>query len=141
MKRLRNNNMVTISENALNIFLIFRLLYWIGFGILFCAFALAIIQSGANGEQTRTIIARSIKTDDGTAGFLLSEMSIYFLPAIFVSLFIAVIALAMIGRKVVTLLPHDGKPGQEFSRFRFTFVLMACSLIAPPLFFGSLLLI
>ena len=133
--------MVTISENALNIFLIFRLLYWIGFGILFCAFSLAIIQSGANGEQTRSIIAHSVKTDDGTASFLLSEMSSYFLPVIFVSLFIAVIALAVIGRKVVTLLPADGKPGEEFSRFRFTFVLMACSLIAPPLFFGSLLLI
>ena len=140
-RRLRNNVMVSISRNALSIFFIFRLLYWIGFGILICAFLLAIIQSGANGEQTRMIIARSVKTGDGTANFLLSEMSIYFLPIIFVSLFIAVIALAVIGRKVVTLLPVDGKPSQEFTRFRFTFVMMACSLIAPPLAFGSLLLI
>ena len=140
-KRLRSNPLVTISKSALNVFFIFRLLYWIGFGILFCAFLLAIIQSGANGEQTRMIIARSVKTGDGTANFLLSEMSIYFLPIIFVSLFIAVIALAVIGRKVVTLLPDDGKPSQEFTKFRFTFVMMACSLIAPPLAFGSLLLL
>jgi hypothetical protein len=140
-RRLRNNAMVNISKNALNIFFLFRLMYWIGFGILICAFLLAIIQSGANGEQTRMIIARSLKTGDRTASLLLSEMSVYFLPIIFASLFIAVIALAVIGRKVVTLLPNDGKPGQEFSRFRFTFVMMACSLIIPPLAFGSLLLI
>jgi len=138
---LRNNAMISISKTALNIFFIMRLIYWIGFGILICAFLLAIIQSGVNGEQTRGIIARSLITGDGTANFLLSEMSVYFLPIIFVSLFIAVIALAVIGRKVVTLLPEDGKPSQEFSRFRFTFVMMACSLIAPPLVFGSLLLI
>ncbi len=140
-RRLRSNALISISKNALNIFFIFRLFYWIGFGILICAFLLAIIQSGANGEQTRMIIARSVKTGDGTANFLLSEMSTYLLPVIFASLFIAVIALAVIGRKVVTLLPSDGKPGQEFSRFRFTFVMMACSLIAPPLAFGSLLLL
>ena len=140
-RHLRKNAMVSISKNTLNIFLIFRLIYWIGFGILICAFILAIIQSGANGEQTRMIIARSVKTGDGTANFLLSEMSTYFLPIIFVSLFIAVIALAVIGRKVVTLLPDDGKPAQEFTRFRFTFVMMASSLIAPPLAFGSLLLL
>ncbi len=141
LRRLRKNALISISKNALNVFLIFRLFYWIGFGILICAFLLAIIQSGANGEQTRMIIARSVKTGDGTANFLLAEMSTYFLPVIFVSLFIAVIALAVIGRKVVTLLPEDGKPSQEFTRFRFTFVMMACSLIAPPLAFGSLLLL
>ena len=140
-RHLRKNTLITISKGALNIFFIFRLIYWIGFGILICAFLLAIIQSGANGEQTRMIIARSVKTGDGTANFLLSEMSTYFLPIIFISLFIAVIALAVIGRKVVTLLPDDGKPAQEFSRFRFTFVMMASSLIAPPLAFGSLLLL
>ncbi len=141
LRRLRKNALISISKNALNVFLIFRLFYWIGFGILICAFLLAIIQSRANGEQTRMIIARSVKTGDGTANFLLAEMSTYFLPVIFVSLFIAVIALAVIGRKVVTLLPEDGKPSQEFTRFRFTFVMMACSLIAPPLAFGSLLLL
>jgi hypothetical protein len=139
--RLRSNAMINISLRSLTIFLISRLIYWIGFGILTAAFILALIQSGSGGEQTRGLIARSVATADGTAKFILSDMSNYLLPLIFVSLFVAVIALGMIGRKVVTLLPEDGKPGVEFSRFRFTFVMLAMSLIFPPLLFGSLLLV
>lgn len=138
---LSKHELILLSKNALYVFLIFRLLYWIGFGVLICAFILALLQTGSGGEQTRGIIARSLTTGDGTANFLLSQMSIYFLPAIFISLFVSVIALAIIGRKVVTLLPQESKPGREFTRFRFTFVIMACSLIAPPLAFGSLLLL
>lgn len=138
---LNKHALIILSKKALTIFLIFRLIYWIGFGILICAFVLALLQTGSGGEQTRGIIARSLTTGDGTANFLLSQMSVYFLPVIFISLFISVIALGIIGRKVVTLLPQGSKPGQEFSRFRFTFVILACSLIAPPLLFGSLLLI
>ena len=139
--RLRRNDMTNISLKVLNLFLIFRLIYWIGFGILIAAFLLAIIQSGGGGEQTRNLIAHSQVGGDRTANFLLSEMSNYFLPVIFISLFISVIALGIIGRKVVVLLPQDKKPGEEFTRFRFTFVLMALSLIIPPLIFGSLLLL
>lgn len=138
---LSKNELIILSKKALTTFLIFRLIYWIGFGILICAFILALLQTGTGGEQTRGIIARSLTTGDGTANFLLSQMSIYFLPVIFISLFILVLALGIIGRKVVTLLPEGSKPGQEFSRFRFTFVILVCSLIAPPLLFGSLLLI
>ena len=133
--------MIIISPKPLNVFLISRLIYWVGFGILTVAFLLAIIQSGSGGEQTRGLIARSANTGDRTANFILSDMSNYLLPLIFISLFIAVIALGLIGRKVVTLLPEEEKPGIEFSRFRFTFVLLALSLIFPPLLFGSLLLI
>ena len=138
---LRNNHMITISVRSLNIFLISRLIYWIGFGILTTAFLLALIQSGTGGEQTRGLIARSISTGDHTANFILSDMSNYLLPLIFISLFIAVIALGMIGRKVVTLLPEDTRPDEKFTRFRFTFVVMALSLMIPPLLFGSLLLV
>jgi hypothetical protein len=133
--------MINISIRSLTIFLISRLIYWIGFGILIAAFLLAVIQSGSGGEQTRGLIARAVATGDGTAKFILSDLSNYLLPLIFASLFVAVIALGMIGRKVVILLPEDGKPGIEFSRFRFTFVIMALSLIFPPLLFGSLLLV
>ncbi len=139
--RLRKNAMVTISPKTLTVFIISRFIYWFGFGILIAAFLLAINQFGANGAQTRENISRGVVAGDGTANFLLSEMSNYFLPVIFASLFIAVIGLAIIGRKVVVLLPEDKKPGEEFTRFRFTFVLMALSLIIPPLIFGSLLLI
>ncbi|MDP4220374.1 MAG: hypothetical protein Q8916_09555 [Bacteroidota bacterium] len=141
MHRLRSNALISRSARSLNVFLVFRFIYWVVFGILISAFLLAIIQTGAGGEQTRAIIARASKTGDGTANFLLSEMSNYFLPAVFVSLFIAVLALGVIGRNVVKLLPEDRRPGEEFSRFRFTFVMMASSLIAPPLAFGSLLLL
>jgi hypothetical protein len=125
----------------LTTFLISRLIYWIGFGILTAAFLLAIVQFGVNGQQTREMIAKSVQTPDGAANFLLSELSNYFLPIIFISLFIAVLALGIIGRKVVKMLPEEGKPGEEFTKFRFTFVLMALSLVFPPLAFGSLLLI
>lgn len=133
--------MINISIRSLNIFLISRFIYWIGFGILTAAFLLALIQSGSGGEKTRGLIARSINMGDQTANFILSDMSNYLLPLIFISLFIAVIALGMIGRKVVTLLPEDGRPDEKFTRFRFTFVVMALSLMIPPLLFGSLLLV
>jgi len=139
--RLRNNSLISISRQPLTVFLVSRLIYWIGFGILTAAFLLAIVQFGVNGQQTRELIAKSVQTADGTANFLLSEMSNFLLPVIFLSLFIAVLALGMIGRKVVKMLPEDKNPGEEFTRFRFTFVLMALSLIIPPLIFGSLLLI
>ncbi|MEP7235596.1 MAG: hypothetical protein ABI778_09895 [Ignavibacteriota bacterium] len=140
-KHLRSNPLINISVVSLNIFLISRLLYWIGFGILTAGFVLALIHSGTNGEQTRGLIATSSLSGDPTSKFILAELSNYLLPLIFLSLFIAVFALGMIGRKVVTLLPEDSKPGIEFSRFRFTFVLLALSLIIPPLIFGSLLLV
>jgi len=140
-KRLQQNMMINISTKPLTIFLVSRLVYWIGFGILTAAFVLALVQSGSGGEQTRGLIASSAAAGDNTAKFILSDMSNYLLPLIFVSLFVAVFALGLIGRKVVTLLPEDGKPGIEFTRFRFTFVLMALSLIIPPLLFGSLLLV
>jgi hypothetical protein len=139
--RLRQNTMMTISTRTLTIFLVSRMIYWIGFGILIAAFLLAILESGSGGEQTRSLIARSINTGDRTAEFILSDLSNYLLPIIFLSLFVAVFALGVIGRKVVVLLPEDGKPGIEFSRFRFTFVVLALSLIFPPLLFGSLLLL
>jgi hypothetical protein len=140
-KKLRNNSLISLSRQPLVVFLVSRLIYWIAFGILTASFLLAIIQYGVSGQQTREMIARSVKTPDGTVNFLLSEMSNYILPIIFISLFIAVIALGLIGRKVVTMLPQDKNPGEEFTRFRFTFVLMALSLIFPPLIFGSLLLL
>jgi hypothetical protein len=140
-RRLRANSLIGISRRPLTIFLVSRLIYWIGFGILTAAFLLAILQFGKSGQETRELIARSVQTSDGIANLFLSDMSNYLLPTIFASLFIAVIALAIIGRKVVTMLPQDKKPGEEFTRFRFTFVLMALSLIIPPLIFGSLLLI
>ena len=140
-RKLRANALIGISRRPLTIFLVSRLIYWIGFGILTAAFLLAIVQFGRSGQETRALIAQSVQTSDGIANFFLSEMSNYFLPIIFASLFIAVIALAIIGRKVVTMLPEDKKPGEEFTKFRFTFVLMALSLIIPPLLFGSLLLL
>ncbi len=139
-KHLKRNTLISISTKTLNLFLATRLVYWIGFGILIAGLLLGVIQTGG-GEQARTLIARSVKIGDGTTNFLLADMSNYFLPIIFLSLFVSVIALAIIGRKVVKLLPENDKPGEEFTRFRFTFVIMASSLIAPPLAFGSLLLL
>ena len=55
--RLRRNAMITISVKSLTVFLVSRLIYWIGFGILTAAFLLALIQSGNGGEQTRGLIA------------------------------------------------------------------------------------
>src|SRR5258708_2194548 len=70
---LRRNAMITISPASLTVFLVSRLIYWIGFGILTAAFLLALIQTGGGGEQTRGLIARSVNTGDGTAKFILSD--------------------------------------------------------------------
>jgi hypothetical protein len=140
-KRLRTNSLIGLSRQPLTIFLISRLIYWIGFGMLTAAFLLAILQFRTGGQAAREMIARSVRTPDGAANIILSEMSNFLLPVIFISLFIAVLALGIIGRKVITMLPQDKSPSEEFTRFRFTFVLMALSLIIPPLMFGSLLLV
>ncbi|MEI8135484.1 MAG: hypothetical protein WCH46_10515 [bacterium] len=140
-RNLSKYPLIAQSRKSLLIFLSMRLFYWIGFGILSVAFIIAVYQYGVGGQQARELIAKGVHTSDGTANYIMSDLSNVLLPIIFASLFIAVIALGIIGRKVVTMLPEEVTPGEEFSRFRFTFVILAMSLIFPPLIFGSLLLL
>lgn len=139
-KRFLENPMVTISPSALNIFLVSRLVFHIAFGVLIVTFLFAIIHYGMSGEETRLIIATSPVTTNA-ATIILSSWSNVILPILFASIFVALFALGAIGKNALRLMPQEGKPGAEFSGFRFTFLMMAMSLILPPLVFGSLLLL
>ena len=140
MSKLKANPFITESPRAFSVFSSARLLYWLIFGFMITAFLLAMILYGGDGNETRQMIAyKSHSADIPT--FVLEQATVIFLPLIFITLFTAMIALAVIGRSVLKQMPEEGKPGEVFTRFRFTFVLMALSLIIPPLAFGSLLLL
>jgi hypothetical protein len=118
-----------------------RVVYWYIFAILITAFLLGMALFSSDGNQTRQIIAYRSFGKDNVPTIIIEQMSNVFLPLIFVTLFTSMIALAVIGRGVLRQMPTDAKPDERFTRFRFTFVLMALSLVLPPLAFGSLLLL
>ena len=138
--RLEAKPMIAASETPLKIFLWSRFVFHSAFGILIATFLYAIASYGLSGEQTRLIVATAPVTEDLPIR-ILSDWSNIILPLLFLSIFIALFALGMIGKNVLRMMPQDGKPGVEFSGFRFTFLMMAMSLIMPPLVFGSLLLV
>jgi hypothetical protein len=139
-RQLAVKPMINTSPLALRVFTISRLLFHVAFGILIATFLFAIISFGMTGEETRLIIATS-PTDANMPTRILSGWSNILLPIIFGAIFVSLSALGVIGRNVLRMMPPDGKPGAEFSGFRFTFLMMAMSLILPPLVFGSLLLL
>jgi hypothetical protein len=139
-RKLSTNPMISISQKALQVFLLSRLIFHSAFGILIVTFLFAIIHYGMSGEETRLVIATS-PTYANFAITILSSWSNVILPVLFASIFVSLFALGTIGKNALRLMPQEGKPGAEFSGFRFTFLLMAMSLILPPLVFGSLLLL
>lgn len=139
-RKLLARPMIEMSVTPLAVFLASRLVFHIAFGILIVTFLFAIIQYGLSGEETRLIIATSPVTTN-TATRILSAWGNVIIPLLFLSIFVSLISLAIIGRNALRLMPSEGKPGAEFSGFRFTFLMMAMSLIMPPLVFGSLLLL
>lgn len=140
-RTLRTNPLVNISMRALLVFQLSRALYIFTFGILIAALILGMILFGEGGERTRQVIALAPPENYNAASLILAGWSNILLPLIFSSIFIALISLGYIGKQVLNRFPVDGKPGREFSGFRFTFFLMAISLMLPPLVFASLLLI
>lgn len=139
-KRLLERPLVAMSTTALNVFLASRLMFHMGFGILIVTFLFAIVSFDMTGEETRLVIATS-PTASNVPTLILSGWSNVLLPVIFLTIFVSLFTLGVIGKKVLDLMPGDGKPGVEFSGFRFTFLMMAMSLIIPPLVFGSLLML
>lgn len=129
------------SRTPLLIFLYSRLIYWYIFAILISAFLIGMYQFSAGGNQTRQIIAYKSFGENNVPTFIVEKLSNIFLPLIFLTLFIAIIALGFIGKAVLKQMPESDKPDVRFTKFRFTFVLMTLSLILPPLAFGALLLL
>lgn len=140
-RKLSQNPLINLSKFALVTFELSRAFYFVAFGILIVAFILGIILYDVGGEQTRRIVASSRSENYNSASLILSDWSNVLLPIIFVSIFVALFSLGYIGKLVLNTFPTDGKPGKEFSGFRFTFFLMTISLMIPPLLFASLLLI
>jgi hypothetical protein len=139
--RLRSIQLISGSRTALSIFLYARLVYWYIFAVMITAFLLGMYLFSAGGNETRQIIAYKSAGPDNVPTFVVGQLSNVFLPLIFITLFISMISIGLIGRNVLKQMPEDGRPGETFTRFRFTFVLMTLSLILPPLAFGALLLL
>ncbi|MBS1903155.1 MAG: hypothetical protein JSS75_05570 [Bacteroidetes bacterium] len=140
-KRLSTIEFLRSQPTTLRVFLYARIIYWYIFAILISAFLLGMSLFSTDGNLTRQIIAYRSFGKDNVPTLVIEQMSTVFLPLIFLTLFTSMIALAVLGRNVLRQMPTDEKPDERFTRFRFTFVLMALSLVLPPLAFGSLLLL
>jgi hypothetical protein len=139
-KRLIVNKFFSLSATTLRIFIISRAAYYFVFILMICAFFLAILVFGVSGEQARLLIATAPKELNAST-LILAEWGNWMLPVLFVTMFISIFSLGQLGRLVLGSIPEEGAPGKEYSLFRFTFFLLALSLIVPPLIFASLLLL
>ncbi|HEY6172736.1 MAG TPA: hypothetical protein VIX80_10800 [Candidatus Kapabacteria bacterium] len=139
-KRLSANKFFSLSLTTLHVFIISRAAYYFVFTLMICAFFLAIIVFGVSGEQARLLIATAPKELNAST-LILAEWGNWMLPVLFVTMFIAIFSLGQLGRLVLRSIPEEGAPGKEYGLFRFTFFLLALSLIVPPLVFASLLLL
>lgn len=140
-RKLAGIDLIRGQHTALTVFRFARLIYWYIFAILISAFLLGMALFSSNGNLTREIIAYKSFGKDNVPTLVIEQMSTVFLPLIFLTLFTSMIALAIVGRGVLRQMPEEGKPDERFTRFRFSFVVMALSLVLPPLAFGSLLLL
>lgn len=139
-KRLITNKLFSLSVTTLRIFIISRAAYYFVFTLMICAFFLAIMVFGVSGEQARLLIATAPKELNAST-LILAQWGNWMLPVLFVTMFISIFSLGQLGRLVLRSIPEEGAPGKEYSMFRFTFVILALSLIIPPLAFASLLLL
>jgi hypothetical protein len=139
-KRLKVNRFFSLSLRSLGIFIISRGIYFFVFTLMICAFFLGIVVFGVSGEAARLLIATAPKELNAST-LILAEWSNWMLPVLFLTIFTAIITLAQMGRLVLRTIPDEGAPAQEYGGFRFTFFMLALSLMMPPLIFASLLLL
>ena len=139
--RLKQIPLTAITQTSLQYFVYSRALYWYIFGVLITAFLLGMFLFSSGGNLTRSLIAFRTYGTDNVPTFIIEKLSNILLPLIFVTLFISIISLGFIGRTVLKQIMENGSLDERFTRFRFTFFLMALSLIIPPHAFGSLLLL
>lgn len=139
--KLKQISLTVSSPIPLQFFVYSRVLYWYVFGVLVTAFLLGMSLFSSGGNLTRSLIAFRTYGTDNVPTFIIEKLSNVLLPLIFVTLFISIISLGFIGRNVLKQIMENGSLDERFTRFRFTFFLMALSLIIPPLAFGSLLLL
>ncbi len=138
--KLKENLFIQRSPTWFKVFIYSRLIYWYIFAVMITAFLTAMVMFNANGNQTRQIIAYKHAGIENIPAFIIGgQISTIFLPLIFITLFVAMVALGVIGKAVLKQMPEEGRLEERFTRFRFTFVLLSLSLVLPPLLFGSLL--
>lgn len=139
-KRLRANPFFMYSLTTLRVFIFSRAVYYFVFILMICAFFWAIILFDVSGEQARLLIATAPKELNAST-LILAEWGNWMLPVLFVTMFVSIFSLGQLGRLVLANIPEEGAPGKEYGVFRFTFFILALSLILPPLVFASLLLL
>jgi hypothetical protein len=137
---LRRDQLLGLSPVALRIFIISRLVFWFAFGILVVAFAFALTQSNATGEQTRVLIAQGSQTL-GIYERVIGKWGIVLVPLSMISIFVSLIGLFLMGKAGLRLLPDEETPGPEFYKARARFFFLGFSLMLPPLLFSLLLAI
>jgi hypothetical protein len=140
-KRLTTNHFFNRSLRALRTFLYSRAIYVFLLGMMTLAFLYGIIRFGKGGEETRHLIATAASRFQNTPTLILSGWSHVVLPFVFLTIFLAIGSLGYMGRLVLRDVPAGERPGGEYGGFRFTFFMLALSLMLPPLIFGSLLML
>ncbi len=139
--RLKKISLAASSHILLQTFVYSRALYWYFFGVLISAFFLGMFLFSSGGNLTRSLIAFRTYGIDNVPTFIIEKLSTFLLPMIFITLFTSIASLGFLGQKVLKQIMKKGSLDERFTRFRFTFFMMALSLIIPPLAFGSLLLL
>ena len=138
-KSLSADPILGASPSAINAFITSRAIYWCAFGMIFVAFALALIAIRQTGEATRSLLAQGNPILSGPYHVVISEWGIALLPLTFFGILAATVSLFFIGRAALKLMPEEEEPGPEFRSARARFFFLGFSLILPPLLFSLLL--
>jgi hypothetical protein len=138
-RRLQTDDLLgTPAPTAFMIFLISRAIYWIAFGMLITAFALALLISPGSGEATRLTIAFAKNPAIAPLVDVMSTWAVVLVPLSLISIFVSIGALFLIGRAALRSLPEEDYGTPRFKRALATFFFMGFSLMTPPLFFSLL---
>ena len=137
--RLANDPLIgEPAPRAFMVFIVARALYWLSFGMLITAFALARLLYPMGGEATRSSIANNTATELKPFTDVLSSWGVVLVPASLFTIFVAIGALFVLGRAGLRAIPEEAYQSREFKRGIATFFFMGFSLMAPPLFFSLL---
>ncbi len=140
-RAMMSDELLGSSPRAVEAFILTRAVYWVSFGMISVAFALALIAMRQSGEATRTLIATGSPVLQGPYQVVISQWGVVLLPVVIVSILASIAALFFVGRAALKLMPEDEEPGINFRTARARFFFFGFSLMLPPLLFSTLLAI
>ena len=135
---MRRDPLLSRSSSLVHLFIWSRYVYWSSFGLILSAFLVTYIATGLSGEATRNVLL--LQDPNAAATTWLRSIGTFIeygrFPIVLVSLvaiLVSIVALFLIGRLALKLVPDDESPSPEFLRARARFFFLGFSLMAPPL--------